>query len=174
MRGADKLAEVVRGEPLLRRAVSAARAAAVEVVVTVPPGSPRRAFVEGARVVEVDGPMSASLRAGVAAVEGDAALVHLADMPDVGAPEMRTLVEAWRRSHALVLRAVAQDGTPGQPVIFSRALFPELDALAGDRGARSVIARHGWEAVPLPGRAALVDLDTPEDWAAWRAARAPS
>jgi hypothetical protein len=26
--------------------------------------------------------------------------------------------------------------------------------------------------VPTAGRAALVDLDTPEDWAAWRAGRA--
>ena len=171
MRGGDKLLEEIEGTPLILRAVRAALRAAPEVVVTLPPASPRRAWLADApvRVVEVEGPMSASLAAGIGAVTRDAALVHLADMPEIGARELGAMARAWTASDAPILRATTEDGTPGQPVCFDRSLFAELAALTGDRGAREVIARHGFEAVPLPGRAALVDLDTPEDWAAWRA-----
>mgnify|MGYP006184317219 CR=1 FL=1 len=43
-----------------------------------------------------------------------------------------------------------------------------------DEGARSVLVRHRarLRLVPLPGHHATTDLDTPEDWAAWRAAQA--
>ena len=170
MRGADKLLEEIDGTPLILRAVRAALRAAPEVVVTLPPASPRRAWLADApvRIVEVEGPMSASLAAGIAAVTRDAATVHLADMPEIGADALTRMAEAWTGSDAPILRAVAADGTPGQPVTFDRRLFPDLAALHGDRGARDLIARHGFAPVPLPGRAALVDLDTPEDWAAWR------
>ncbi|MBM2576540.1 nucleotidyltransferase family protein [Jannaschia sp. Os4] len=173
MRGADKLLEEIDGTPLILRAVRAALRAAPEVVVTLPPASPRRAWLADApvRIVEVDGPMSASLAAGIAAVTRDAATVHLADMPGIGAPELSAMAAAWTRADAPILRATAADGTPGQPVTFARSLFPELAALIGDVGARAVIARHGAHPVALPARAALTDLDTPEDWAAWRAMR---
>jgi molybdenum cofactor cytidylyltransferase len=43
--------------------------------------------------------------------------------------------------------------------------------LTGDTGAREVLKRHSDRVhlVPLKGDRALTDLDTPEDWAAWRA-----
>ena len=60
-------------------------------------------------------------------------------------------------------------------MLFGRRFFETLAGLSGDRGARELAARGGGFVVdvPTPGRAALVDLDTPEDWAAWRAS-APS
>ena len=46
-----------------------------------------------------------------------------------------------------------------------------LAGLTGDRGAREVLkeAAEFVTEVPTEGRGALVDLDTPEDWAEWRA-----
>ena len=69
---------------------------------------------------------------------------------------------------------MSADGTPGHPVLFGRRFFETLAGLRGDRGAREVLreAAEFVTEVPTPGRAALVDLDTPEDWAAWRAAAA--
>jgi CTP:molybdopterin cytidylyltransferase MocA len=43
--------------------------------------------------------------------------------------------------------------------------------LSGDEGARAILRRHPPRLLALPGRHAVTDLDTPEDWARWRAAR---
>ena len=66
-----------------------------------------------------------------------------------------------------------EDGRPGHPILFDHNLFGELLNMRGDMGAKSVIDAHKdrLRLVPLPGNRALTDLDTPEDWAAWRAGR---
>lgn len=174
MRGADKLRQEIDGVPLLLRVIQAACAVSSETIVALPPASPRRALLTDCpvRVVEVpERAMSASIRAGVATCEGEALLIHLADMPEIGAAELGTLAQAWCRTTGPTLRAASEDGIPGQPVVFDRTLFPALAVLTGDDGARSVLRMHPPTLVPLPGRRALVDLDTPEEWAAWRAAR---
>lgn len=174
MRGADKLLEEIDGTPLILRAVRAALGVAAEVIVALPPASPRRAWLgdTGARVIEVQArAMSASIRAGVAACRSDALLIHLADMPEIDARALAQLSTAWTNGAVPILRATDADGTPGQPVVFDRSLFPALSELTGDAGARAIIARHTPETCALPGKAATTDLDTPEDWAAWRAAR---
>ncbi len=56
------------------------------------------------------------------------------------------------------------EGSRGNPVLWSRRFFPDLMAVEGDVGARHLISRYG-EAVievPVEGKAALVDVDTPE------------
>ena len=62
-------------------------------------------------------------------------------------------------------------GQRGNPVVWSRRFFTDLMAVEGDIGARHLIARYS-EAVievPLPGKAALTDVDTPEALEAVRA-----
>ena len=174
MRGADKLLEEIDGVPLLLRAVRAACEVAAETIVALPPDGPRRAMLQDspAKLVEVpERAMSVSIRAGVAACESDALMIHLADMPEIGAAEMAAVAQAWRHTEGPTLRATSADGRPGQPVVFDRALFPALVALTGDDGARDILRAHPPALVRLAGRRALVDLDTPEDWAVWRAAR---
>ena len=70
-----------------------------------------------------------------------------------------------------ICRAAAADGRPGHPVLFGRRFFEALAGLAGDHGAREVVRAAGEFVVDVPtkGAAAITDLDTPEDWAAWRA-----
>ena len=68
-----------------------------------------------------------------------------------------------------VVRAAGADGTPGSPALVPRRLFAALRSLDGDTGGRDVLKREAQDILPLPGRHALTDLDTPEDWAAWRA-----
>jgi molybdenum cofactor cytidylyltransferase len=119
--------------------------------------------------------MAASLRAGLAAVAGraDAVVILLADMPEVGPAQVDRLIAAYDPEEGReICRAMAADGTPGHPVLFGRRFFETLAGLTGDRGAREVLreAAEFVTDVPTPGRAAVVDLDTPEDWAAWRAA----
>jgi len=175
MRGRDKLLEEVDGTPLILRAARAACRVATEVIVTLPAAD----AVRGAwltdlpltRVAVADLAMSASIRAGVAACRAEAVTLHLADMPEIGEAALAAHLAAWRSGRAPILRATDAEGRPGHPVTFGRHLFDELRALQGDGGARDVLARHEVAHHALPGRAATTDLDTPEDWAAWREGR---
>ena len=175
MRGRDKLLEEVDGTPLILRAVRAACAAAAEVLVALPATDvARRAWLGDtpARPLSVDTvAMSASIRAGTEACRADALLLHLADMPEIGADDLTAMCDAWRHGDAPILRATTQGGRPGHPVVFDRTLFAELAALDGDVGARAVLARHPVECLALPGQRAVIDLDTPEAWADWRRRR---
>ncbi|WP_149789171.1 nucleotidyltransferase family protein [Lutimaribacter pacificus] len=177
MGGADKMQESVDGAPLL--AVMAARALAtgLPVWVTVPALSHPRARVlpKGVTpvpVADADEGMAASIRAGVAALPGDVAAVMIlpADLPDLSTQDLRLMADTYRGG---ILRATAQDGTPGHPVIFPRTLFAELQRLSGDEGARGVLRAHAGilHLLALPAAHATTDLDTPGAWAAWRAAR---
>ncbi|MEM8852000.1 MAG: nucleotidyltransferase family protein [Pseudomonadota bacterium] len=172
MRGEDKLLQEIDGTPLILRATRAACAVSPDVLVALPPASPRRLWLTDtpARLIEVeDRALSASIRAGVAACTRDALMIHLADMPEIGAPELQMLAQAWAASAAPILRAGTQDGIPGQPVIFARALFSDLARLTGDEGAKPILQTKTPDLVRLAGQAARTDLDTPEDWADWRA-----
>jgi len=88
-------------------------------------------------------------------------------MPDITAEDMRALAAAFDGARAA--RGAGADGTPGHPVLLPAAALSALARLSGDTGARGLV--RGARLVALPGRHALTDLDTPEDWAAWRAAR---
>ncbi len=181
MRGTDKLLQRVGGRPLIRRQADIARAATRgEVIVTLPPRPhPRHDALEGldlrlVPVADADEGMNASLRAGFAALRGDerAAMLLLADLPELTTDDIKTVAQSVvNKPENLVWRGATEDGEPGHPVIFSATLFGDIARLSGDSGARGVVARAGGRVVlmPLPGRHARCDLDTPEDWAAWRA-----
>ena len=178
MRGADKLLEVIDGEPLLRRQVRAALMTGSRVVVCLPLDRPGRAgaldglAVTSVAVADAAEGMAASIRAGMAAVgDADGVMVALADMPDIGADDLAALIADFANHPDCVLRATGADGTPGHPVIFPRRLFLKMARISGDMGARSVLAGEAARLHALPGARALTDLDTPEAWAAWRAAR---
>ncbi|MBT9383686.1 nucleotidyltransferase family protein [Pseudooceanicola sp. CBS1P-1] len=174
MRGGDKLLEPVAGQPLLR--LMALRALELApVIVTLPAlDHPRRRALEGLPVTVVPVPeagegMAASIRAGVAALgPAEAVMILPADMPELTAGDLRRVAAGFDGRQ---IRRGASGATPGHPVLFPAELFPELSRLSGDQGARPVLRAHAARVVPvaLPGRHALTDLDTPEDWSAWRA-----
>ncbi|MDH3666355.1 MAG: nucleotidyltransferase family protein [Paracoccaceae bacterium] len=184
MGGRDKLMEPVAGRPLLRHVVEAVLASAVEdVAVVLPPdAADRGAALEGsgARIVlnpRAEEGMGRSIAAGMAALgpETDAVMVVLADMPDLGPADFDRLIAAFDQEEGrAIVRAVTAAGKPGHPVLFARRFFELLSGLEGDHGARGVVEDHReyLTDVPVTGDAASVDLDTPEDWAAWRASRA--
>jgi hypothetical protein len=72
-----------------------------------------------------------------------------------------------------LLRATAQDGTLGHPVIFPADLRAAFATLSGDQGARTILQAHAarLHTIALPGHHALTDLDTPEAWAVWTQSR---
>jgi len=154
-----------------------------EVLVTLPPGGDARAAalspLAGPRlwleeVADAGEGMAASLRRGAAwaRARGAAALmVLLPDLPDLTAADLRAVLGAF--DGGTILRATAEDGRAGHPVVFPARCLPEMAALRGDEGARAVLAAHEVAHVALPGARAVTDLDTPEDWAAWRSGARP-
>lgn len=175
MRGGDKMLEEVRGRPLLRLVAERALGTGAPVAVTLPPDRPARhralagLDVERAVVADASEGMGASMRAVAGLARGRAAMIVLADMPEIETGDMAAILSAAEEMPGRIVRAASEDGRPGQPVLFPAAIVPELALLSGDEGARRLLRGREVVACPLPGRRALVDLDTPEDWAAWRA-----
>jgi molybdenum cofactor cytidylyltransferase len=108
--------------------------------------------------------LSASLRAGLAALppEADGAFVFLGDMPRVPSALARRLAGALGDRSAA---APVFEGRRGHPVLIARALFAELMALSGDRGAGPVLAALGdrLALVETDDSGVLFDVDRPGD-----------
>lgn len=118
--------------------------------------------------------MSASLRDGARwamALDMQALMIALPDMPDISAQDMRNLFAAQEREAQRPLRASSAENQPGHPVILPRALFPAMLNLRGDEGAKLLLRNHPPRLHPLPDQRAVTDLDTPEEWNAWRKAQ---
>lgn len=180
MRGRDKLLEPVRGRSLLAdRAEMASSIQTAAVIVTLPPyaAAPERwAALDGLSVTRVavgdpEAGMAASLSAGIAALPASATAVMIlpADMPDITADDVSALFAAF--DGRTILRGASAAGRPGHPVLFPARDLPALAALTGDQGGRAVLTANPGRVklVPLPGEHAVTDLDTPEEWATWRA-----
>lgn len=175
MRGRDKLLEPVDGLPLLRRQVMRALQVAPVLVALPSAAHPRAGVLEGleARLLEVpesaEG-LSGTLRGAVARLpDCEAFLVVLADLPEITAEDMARVLGPG--NGARIRRGATEDLRPGHPIRFDAQLRPEFAALEGDTGGQEIVRRHRQETelVPLPGLHALRDLDTPEDWAKYRA-----
>lgn len=186
MRGADKLLQEVDGMPLIRRQACLARAATTGPVIVALPPAPhsRHDALLGVDVTLLPVPdategMNASLRTAFTALPkaAPAAMLLLADMPDLTVNDLEAVLQAVDlTSDTLIWRGVSATGKPGHPVVFAAPLFPLFATLTGDAGGQEVVAQaeDRIALIPLPDSDARADLDTPEDWAAWRAKRAAS
>ncbi|WP_274379278.1 nucleotidyltransferase family protein [Rhodophyticola sp. CCM32] len=175
MRGTDKLLERIDDTPLLTRMAKRCTSAGVTRVILGPDQTARRAALTDIPCQIIEAPegsgMAASIVAGLADMTGSAALITLADMPEITAHDLHLMLALHAQSPTSILRAASRDGTPGHPVLFPEDLFPDLRKLVGDTGARAVLNAYTnrTHLIPLKDNRALTDLDTPEDWAAWRA-----
>jgi molybdenum cofactor cytidylyltransferase len=106
--------------------------------------------------------MASSLKRGLEFCAGaDAVLIALGDQPGVTAERVRMVTAAFAPGRDLVVPV--HRGIPAHPVLFARSLFPELEALSGDVGAREVVRRYEREAVRIEVEV-LPDIDTEEDY----------
>lgn len=117
--------------------------------------------------------LASSLRVGLAAMPRDiaGALVLLGDMPEVGAPLIDALIEAFLARKDALAAVPVHEGRRGNPVLLGRGLFEAAMRLEGDEGARRLVAALAPEAcveVPAPDFSAVLDIDTPDDLVAAR------
>ncbi len=111
--------------------------------------------------------MASSLRAGLGAATGEAALVALVDQPGITAEAVRRLREAHRPGFAI---AATFEGEIRTPVLFDRSLWTEVGAaVTGDAGARHWLRRNPARVIPVAcdDVADPTDLDLPEDLTRW-------
>ena len=173
--GGAKLLATLAGRPLIGHVVDAARAAGLDPIVVVEPPDGSLDAVDLGRVRRVTNPdpgegLASSVRLGVRALDGDAAVLGAvilpADQPRVSPDVIRSLVRASRRSSAQLFIAPRYAGDPApNPILARRSAWRLADELAGDRGFGPVLAAHpelvDW--IEVPG--ANPDVDTPEDLA---------
>lgn len=181
--GSPKVLANYRGEPLVRRAVHLLLPrcpAGVHVVVGASEAGVRGALANettGGKVTLVVNPdwsrgLSTSLVQGVAALPpaADAVLILLCDQPAITGDDLDALIAGWQVEPALIAAAGFSDRL-GPPVIIPREFWPQLAALRGDQGARSLLEWHAEHTTVVMPHAAL-DVDTPEDLARLEAAPA--
>ncbi len=178
MEGKDKLLEPVDGEPLLIRVVRRAIATGCRVLVTVPPDSGARidalrgVSAETVAVPDAQSGMSASFRAAAKRSAGAPVMTLFGDMPDIDTEDMRVVLNEFdRHGGTQVVRGASAEGVPGLPVVFPPRLVARFSELTGDTGGKELLKGEQVHIVRLEADRATTDLDTPDDWSAWRARR---
>lgn len=172
--GQHKLLLPLLGKPLLLHAVASASAARCDDVLVVIGyrAEAVRQLLSDQPVRVVENPdfaqgQSTSVRAGIAALtpQTEAALILLGDQPLVSPTILQRLMHAWRDT-ARPIVAPYYAGQRGNPVLFARALFPELLTVTGDQGGREVLQRHAAEVEPvhIAQTEAAQDVDTWQEY----------
>lgn len=109
---------------------------------------------------------SSSMQAGLAALPSNigCALFLLVDLPGIRADLINQLIQRHRETIAPLVWPEYQ-GRRGNPVLFDRALFPELRQVSGDTGGKPVLLRYKDQAerVFVSDESILQDFDRPED-----------
>jgi molybdenum cofactor cytidylyltransferase len=176
--GTNKLLQEWRGVPLLRWVVEAALKSDAGPVIVVTGNEAARieAVLKGLDVRFVHNPdyregLSTSLRTGIHAVpaSADGAIVLLGDMPEVDATLLNRMIAAFSPPDGRSICVAMHGHKRGNPVLWARSFFPEIESLTGDEGAKRLFGRHEELICEIEaGSAVLRDIDTPEALAALR------
>jgi len=164
--GQTKQVLELEGKALVQHAIDAAADAGLDEIIVVLGHDAERVGASlqlppRARTVlnpRYEDGQSTSLLAGLDAADPacEAAVVLMADQPDIEAEHIRALVDAFEAGRPRIVRLRFRDG-PG-PALLSREVWDEARALTGDTGAREIIAAH-----PEWVEEVAVDADAPPD-----------
>lgn len=178
MRGGDKLLETVQGMPLIQLQVQRAQATGQPVFVALASADhPRMDAIAHMHITPVITPeasdgMSCTMRGAVAALpSAPAFMMMLGDLVALETTDLQDVLNA-RTTHPdhLIWRGATANGAPGHPIVFDHSLRPAFAKLTGDNGGDSIVKplKNRTHLVRFGDDRARLDLDTPEDWAAWR------
>ncbi len=161
-----------RGEPFIRRVARTAINAGLSPVVIV-----AGAHTAEIRLAVADLPatvvynpdweagQSTSVRSGLRALPDTigSAVFLLADQPQIPIELIRALRDQHAQNHNPIVAPLIDDRR-GNPVLFDRVTFADLQSLTGDVGGRAVFAKYPTAYVPWHDPNLLLDVDTPEDY----------
>lgn len=170
-----KLLAQLDGKPLVRHAVEAALGAGFATLVVLGHREPEiKAALDDLPVGFVFNPiyadgLSTSLKAGFGALprSAEAAIILLGDMPGITPDLLHRLVAAWKAAGRPSAAIPVAAGQRGNPVLLSRQLAPEIEALSGDAGAGRLLRnRADVVEIAVNDQAVTLDVDTAEALAA--------
>lgn len=179
MRGVDKLLQDVDGKPLLRRQIDTATPIGPVYVALPDLAHPRAQTLIGTNATALPIPESSegiggTLRGAVAQLPLGPFMIFLGDLISITTNDLQDLCDAKdQHPNHLIWRGATPEGKGGHPIIFHESLQPEFARLTGESGGEAIVK-------PLKSRTFLHrfndnrarhDLDTPEEWDAWRALR---
>jgi molybdenum cofactor cytidylyltransferase len=179
--GQSKLSLAVGRRTLLERALDAVSGAELigRRVVVLQPGDlgqldrARYPMVEPIANPHAAEGQSAAIRLATTQLAADpgiaAVIFSVVDQPFLPPAVFDRLAQAWTDGAGGILVS-CYDGRRGNPVLFARRFFPQLQALQGDVGGREILRAHPAEVheVAMPNAAAGQDVDTWEDLQAAR------
>ncbi len=173
--GQPKQLVAYRGEALLARAIRLAKEAGAAPVLAVL-GANLSIIRDAVQFNEAfpvfnerwEQGIASSIQAGLQALDARASqasgvLLMSCDQPRISAEHLRALMEAFSGQSGPCMVASVYAGVQGGPAVFPRALFPELRALRGDKGARSLLVKPLCPVIALPFDGGEVDIDLPAD-----------
>jgi molybdenum cofactor cytidylyltransferase len=163
----NKLLADLEGKPVLAHTLAAVTAAGFDQVLLVTGHDhdammeiTQRFAIDAIRAPDADEGMGASIAAGVARIAPDIEGLAIlpGDMPLVTSHTLHILTQTFV-AHAAksIVHAAGRDGAQRNPVVWPRRYFPQLAALEGDRGAKSLI--RDAIAVRISDETELFDID---------------
>lgn len=172
-----QLATLADGRSLIEHAVDSGRAVAGEHLYVVLGAHRERIAprVQGATIIVNplwQQGLGASLTCAARHLEPlgyDGILVYLADQVGLEAVHLRRLCQAFD-PHAIVCAdygSVDGDSVAGVPALFPACCLPALCAMQGDSGAGKLLRSGQFPVRRMPLPAAALDIDTPEQLAAY-------
>jgi molybdenum cofactor cytidylyltransferase len=177
--GTNKLLADWRGKPLIRSTVEATLKSEARpvIVVTGHQAGKIESALQGLPVTFAPNPdyadgLSTSLKAGLRAVPAncDGALVLLGDMPRIAPSLVDRMIAAFSPADGRAICIAVHEHKRGNPVLWARRFFPEIEQVSGDTGAKPLLARHEELVCEIEaGPSSLSDVDTPEALAELRA-----
>lgn len=169
----------IEGKTLIRRTAEMALAVHLTGPIVVVLGARQEtigAELLGLPVQWVENPawaegMATSLKAGLAAMTQtqpgpDGVVVLLSDQPLITPELIQQLVTTHLETDKPMV-ACRYNGGVGVPALFARAVFDDLRALDGDKGARYLLKQRPNDLAEVDFEPAAVDLDSWADVAKW-------
>ncbi|MBY0226507.1 MAG: nucleotidyltransferase family protein [Hyphomicrobium sp.] len=168
----NKLLADLEGAPVLAHTLAAVTAAGFEqtLVVTGQDHAAVKNILQRFRVqivgcADAEEGMGTSIAAGVAVLAPiiDGVAIIPGDMPLLTPQTLQILLQTFaaHAGHSIVY-AADRDGAQRNPVVWPCAYMPQLAALKGDRGAKSLIGAEAI-AVRISDANELLDVDNPAD-----------
>ena len=177
--GRNKLLEPLDGKPMVRHAAEAALASKAWPVLVVTGNEVEKLHAALANLPiyfqhnpDYSKGLATSLIQGLKGLPGpfDGAVILLGDMPGVGAGLIDRLIDAFDPAAGRAIMVPSRAGRRGNPVLWGRRFFDEIQGLSGDSGARSLFGRFPdlIHEVAVEDDAPFTDIDTEEALAAYR------
>ncbi len=173
MASGNKLLADVDGKPMLHRTLEAVECANLQPIVVVTGFQSARICesiaqypVEIAHNPDYRQGLGTSLRTGIASLPDStgAAIIFLADMPDITADVPNRLIRAHFTSKDKICVPV-RAGRRGNPVLWPRRYFQDLSRVEGDVGGRYLMRKFcdSVQEVPVSSASIFNDVDTVQD-----------